>query len=88
MTAAAAQQAAITQGQGAPPAYGSAPVAAPAYGAAPSTQAMATLYPSLNDYMGLSITPEMLEQATSAVVAHQHGQTVSVKLVSCRGIRR
>ena len=55
----AAQQAAIAY-PAAPPAYGAVDTA-PAYSA--------QLYPSLDDYMGLSLSPEFLEKNMAVVPA-------------------
>lgn len=56
---------------GAPqPAYGAA--AQPAYGAVYSVDSMSHLYPSLQEYMGLSITPEILDHhGLNEVVEYQ-----------------
>ena len=62
-----ATAAAITAPQAAPaapPAYGTAP---PAYGEAP---AASSLYPSLNEYMGLDMSPQTIEKNMPVVVAN------------------
>ena len=57
--AAAAQVAAASHAIEAPPAYGAA--------YPPQQAAMAGLYPSLDEYMGLSLAPEAVEQHMQVV---------------------
>lgn len=50
------------------------PVAPPAYGAVDQAMVATQLYPSLDDYMGLSLTPDFVEKNMPVVAANKDSQ--------------
>lgn len=57
-----------SEGERPPPAYGAAP---PAYGQAYPPQQSSGLYPSLDSYMGLEFTPQVVSEMMRVVPQNQ-----------------